>query len=864
MTDYGPRTPFADELHGEKYRSQGESFREAMNRVAGALKDSDAHYQALREVLLDMRFLPAGRIQASMGSMRETTPYNCLHGSTPILLREGVRRLDQIIDRDVEILSPITGRWHRTRFRYLGDQKTQRIRIAFGSRSDGATFDVIATPNHRWLRRSGVFTDNLQVGDLLSAALRPPTMEDDESYLCGFVHGFVFGDGFRDQTRENSFLAPLCADKDRLHEDKFIAAHCERLQWASVKWPVYRVTSNLDLKQVPPEGSPIEYIAGFLGGWIAADGCLHEDNSRPLMLHSVNREALEWASHRLPLAGFVRSGGLGRTPAGQATNFGPRRQDLFCLYFWRCDEHRGMRVVKITPRRVDKVYCCEVPEGGSAFVISHGLASGNCFVSGTIDDSYVDGHGSIMNRAVEAARTMRYGGGIGYDFSTLRPRGSLIRRLQSSASGPVSFMHIFDAVCRATSSSGHRRGAQMGVLRVDHPDILEFVRAKQNQDKLTGFNISVAVTDEFMRAVKADQEFPLRWNGETYRTVRAAELWEAIMRSTWDWAEPGVLFIDRINGQNNLGYCETIAATNPCGEQPLPPYGACLLGSFNLVKYLCPKDDHWGFDWDQFDKDIPVVVRAMDNVVDRARYPLREQEIEAQSKRRMGLGVTGLANALEAMGLLYGERSFVVVMEQILEVLRDGAYAASAELAREKGPFPKFDRDGYLNSPFVGGLPEGTLQAIYRHGIRNSHLTSIAPTGTISLCADNVSSGIEPVFAYSVDRTYIGPEGERQVSIEDYAFRELGVRGRQCSEVGVDEHLAVLTAAYRFVDSAVSKTCNVPSDTSWETFKDLYLRAWAGGCKGCTTFRLGGRRGAMMVEAASCRVDPVTGRKECE
>jgi ribonucleoside-diphosphate reductase alpha chain len=498
----------------------------------------------------------------------------------------------------------------------------------------------------------------------------------------------------------------------------------------------------------------------------------------------------------------------------------------------------------------------------------------NCYVSGTIADSYTEGDGSIMQRAHEAAATMRMGGGIGYDFSTLRPRGDLITKLQSRSSGPISFMEIFDAVCRCTSSSGHRRGAQMGVLRVDHPDILEFVRAKQNETHLRGFNISIAVTDEFMAAKAKGRPFDLRFGGRIHGQIDPNELWETVMRGTWDWAEPGVLFIDTINRMNNLHYCETIAATNPCGEQPLPPFGACLLGSFNLVKYIrTGTGEVLGyFDWGQLREDVKHVVRAMDNVVDRAKYPLPQQEHEAKSKRRMGLGVTGLANAGEAMGLPYGTPAFLAFEAGVLDVIRDESYMASALIAREKGAFPLYDRERYLEGRFIQTLPEDVREAISRFGIRNSHLTSIAPTGTISLCADNVSSGLEPVFSYGMERTVIEFEGPRKEVISDYGVREFGVRGKRSSEVSIDEHLQVLAVAALRVDSAVSKTCNVDGRLSWKDFKGVYDKAWESGCKGITTYNADGKRGGVIVardednkaEAGSCSVDPETGRKSCE
>jgi len=504
----------------------------------------------------------------------------------------------------------------------------------------------------------------------------------------------------------------------------------------------------------------------------------------------------------------------------------------------------------------------------------------NCFVSATIEDS-MDG---IMEAARRAAETMRLGGGIGYDFSTLRPRNALIRSLDSRSSGPLSFMGIFDAICDTISSAGHRRGAQMGVLRVDHPDIEQFITAKNNKDKLTKFNISVGVTDEFMQAVKEDKDFDLKFEDRVYKTVSATALWDQILRSTWDWAEPGILFIDRINKKNNLQYCETIAATNPCGEQPLPPNGACLLGSFNLTKYVLEHDGKYVFNMNQLRNDIPHVVRAMDNVVDRATYPLKEQEEEAKSKRRMGLGVTGVANTIEALGFEYGSERFIQTLEEIMGVIRDVAYTTSVELAMEKGPFPLFDK-AYLESGFTRSLPPHIFDLIGEHGIRNSHLLSVAPTGTISLSADNISSGIEPVFAYHTERiiqTFDGPKVER---VEDYGFRVFGVKGKTADELSVFDHVKVLNAASRFVDSACSKTCNTGEEVTWEEFKQVYMDAYDGGASGCTTFRAAGKRFGILNaapteevtqeddiedaqdfvdEGGACYFDPATGLRKCE
>ena len=481
----------------------------------------------------------------------------------------------------------------------------------------------------------------------------------------------------------------------------------------------------------------------------------------------------------------------------------------------------------------------------------------NCFVMGVIDDDM----SSIFQHLREAALTMQQGGGIGYDFSTLRPRGAPVRGVAADASGPVSFMEVWDAMCRTIMSAGSRRGAMMATLRCDHPDIEEFVSAKTTQGRLTNFNLSVLVTDSFMRAVAEDSDWDLVFGGETVRTVKAADLWDRIMRTTYDYAEPGVIFIDRINRMNNLAYCEGIHATNPCGEQPLPPYGACLLGSVNLAALVRnPFTEGADIDRGELEQLVADSVRMMDNVTDISRFPLPEQAEEAQAKRRIGLGVTGLADALAMCGVRYGSDASLSRTEAWLGILRDAAYRTSVELASEKGAFPRFDPGPYLAGETVRTLDEALRKDIGRYGIRNALLTSIAPTGTISLLANNVSSGIEPVFALEQVRKILRPDGTHATErLRNNAYRMyLEGHGDQASPpdsfVDIDaltanDHLAVQAAAQKFVDSSISKTINLAEDVPYEAFKSVYRRAYELGCKGCTTYRPNPVRGAVLEAA---------------
>jgi ribonucleoside-diphosphate reductase alpha chain len=468
----------------------------------------------------------------------------------------------------------------------------------------------------------------------------------------------------------------------------------------------------------------------------------------------------------------------------------------------------------------------------------------NCFVMGTIPDSM----GGIFDMLKEAALTMQQGGGIGYDFSTIRPKGAKVKGVAADASGPLSFMDVWDAMCRTIMSAGSRRGAMMATMRCDHPDILDFITAKRDPARLRMFNVSVLVTDAFMAAVKADEPWDLVFEGEVYHSLRAVELWDQIMNSTFEFAEPGVIFIDRINQANNLNYCETIAATNPCGEQPLPPYGACLLGSINMARLVSdPFGAQAKLDEAVLSDLVATAVRMMDNVVDASRFPLEAQQREAEAKRRIGLGVTGLADALLMVGLRYGSVEAAAQTEAWMHQIARAAYLASVDLAKEKGAFPLFDAEGYLASGAMEQMDADVRDAIAKHGIRNALLTSIAPTGTISLYAGNVSSGIEPVFAYAYTRKVLQKDGTRtEEEVIDYAVQmwrdkmgdaELPDYFVNAQTLEPLEHVRMQAAAQKWIDSSISKTINCPEDISFEAFKDVYMAAWNQGCKGCTTYR---------------------------
>jgi ribonucleoside-diphosphate reductase alpha chain len=445
-----------------------------------------------------------------------------------------------------------------------------------------------------------------------------------------------------------------------------------------------------------------------------------------------------------------------------------------------------------------------------------------------------------------------------------------VKGVGADATGPLSFMDVWDAMCRTIISAGTRRGAMMATMRCDHPDIEDFIAAKRQVGRLRNFNLSVLATDPFMAAVEADADWPLRFGGKTYKLLRARALFDSITRATYDYAEPGVIFIDRINARNNLAYCETIHSTNPCGEQPLPPYGACLLGSINLARLVrAPFTPQAHLNEAELADLVAVAIRMMDNTIDASGFPLEAQRQEAIAKRRIGLGMTGLADALMMIGLRYGSVEAAERAGDWARQISRAAYLTSARLAQEKGAFPLFDRDAYLGGETVGELDEDVRALIAEHGIRNALLTSVAPTGTISLVADNVSSGVEPVFALAYTRKVLQPDGSRvEEEVSDYALRRFrAIHGEDtplpghfvtAQDLTPAEHVRMQAAVQRHVDSAISKTVNVPADISLEAFQAVYLDAYRSGCKGCTTYRPNAITGSVLEVKPAETAVPIT------
>ena len=938
--------PIAQQIWDQKYRLKhfdgtpiDVTVQETWSRIASALaqaEDDPAIWEPrFYSALEDFKFLPAGRIIAGAGADRSVTLFNCLASTAQILTAEyGIVGIGDVAGQTVTILDG-NGQWISAPILAHGEQPTACVSLK-GGYNGGQKSTVNATAGHRWLLANGSekTTSELAAGDALKRVVRTNDLavQHTRDYFKGVQHGVIYGDGSVEPA--GVFRIRLCGEKSELAE--YFS------DWAQSTPPsfngdtLYRGASDVDLKALPAESATPAYRQGFLRGWFAADGAVCNRDHRPMLTCGLDES--NWIMQHGAVSGMEV---MNVSKLTETTNYGLRNKTLYNVSFNRCTmipedfiraHHRKRfgdtpvytwQVVSVGEYADPEPVFCPVVPTTASFQLAGGIHTGNCFVMGTIPDSM----SGIFDMLKEAALTMQQGGGIGYDFSTIRPKGAEVKGVAADASGPLTFMDVWDAMCRTVMSAGSRRGAMMATMRCDHPDIELFIDAKRDPAKLRMFNLSVLVTDDFMAAVKDDAPWPLmhevfpgkgRDIGSVvgadgvrryiYNVVQARALWEKIMRSTYDYAEPGVIFIDRINSANNLKYIEKIASTNPCAEQPLPPYGACLLGSINLTRFVSnPFTIEAAVEWRAMGETVTTAVRMMDNVIDVTGFPLPQQAEEAKNKRRIGLGVTGLADMLTMLGLTYGSDDAVKFTEELMQRIAEDAYWASTELAMEKGCFPLFDAEEYLSSDFMLRMDENLRETIREVGIRNSHLTSIAPTGTISLYAGNVSSGIEPIFAYGYTRKVLQPDGSKiEERVRDYAvalyekhFYEtvynpgdfkssawsdgyLPATFVTAQDLPPDAHLRMQAAGQRWIDSSISKTINLPREISFEDFEAVYLRAYDLGCKGCTTYRPNDVTGSVLAveeaqpepiavdgdEGGACelRVDPETGQliKSCE
>jgi len=894
-TNYAPfHNEMAAQIWDMKYRLKTQDgnpidvdVTDTWRRVAAALaaNETDREYWEAEfySVLQSFGYIPAGRINAGAGTDRNVTLFNCLSADTEIVTAEyGLVKIGEIAGEIVSVIDG-KGNWVVSPINSFGEQPVAPVTL-HGGHNKRQKQIVNATAGHRWIMHDGSekTTKELVSGDILVSVSRSDVDTSSDDYVAGVQHGIIYGDGTAGY--KGKFTIRLCSEKSEL--SGFFSNWHSTMPPSSGGDVHYFGCNGRDMKSLPVFGESVNYLTGFLRGWMATDGAVCARDGKAII--SCGADEVDWLKSFGAVSGFEFAYA---TKLPDHTNYGKRNKAIYNVSFKKhtlakFDFIRSKHKDNFTGAPVtwtvdnvgeygepEPVFCPRVTTTDSV-QLANGVHTGQCFVMGTVQDSLA----GIMDALKEAAVTMQAGGGIGYDFSTLRPVDAPVKGVAATASGPLSFMDVWDAMCRTIMSAGVRRGAMMATMRCDHPDIFKFIDAKRDPARLRMFNLSVLVTDEFMAAVKANAKFDLKFDGKVYKTVSAKGLWDHITQATYAYAEPGVIFIDRINAMNNLAYCETIAATNPCGEQPLPPYGACLLGSINMAAMLT---DDFKIDTKKLERHVRIAVRMMDNVIDVSRFPLPAQEAEAKAKRRIGLGVTGIADAMALGGVVYGSDEAADWLDAVMRSIAVTSYMASVELAKERGSFPLFDADAFLASGNMQGMPSDVRDAIRTHGIRNALLTSIAPTGTISLYAGNVSSGIEPIFALEYDRKVMQKDGSKVTeTVRDYAVdkwrranpgQALPGAFVTAQTLPPIAHLRMQAVAQRWVDSSISKTINLPEDISFEDFNQVYLDAWDMGCKGCTTYRPNAVTGSVLEvkpESQSCelRVDPETGQliRSCE
>lgn len=913
------------------------SIEEAQVRVARALAGVEKKDRAAWEKkfvwAMQNGAVPAGRIFSNAGAQahkNKVSLINCLGGDTPVLTKDGIKKIKHLArkGKPVYVLNG-AGRWSKVMFKSYGVQETVGLKFQGLNRRKEET--VRATMGHRWILDDGkvITTEYWLTGKTNSRHIRVPNIcapkgdVQSDDFAEGLLHGLIYGDGtYTPHNRKHGhlkFQLDLVGDKAESFAN-FVASYTGiEPKHYSYSQGVTRFTNiemSINAKELPINESK-DYLTGFFAGLLGTDGHITEtagDNRRKSSYIYIygKKELIEFLVNVLPTIGIITisHGVHGGGGLDQDTNYGKRNSEVWSVTInpstvstkivLRKKQRKALYVgedcIKFAQYwtylgndgefRNEEVFCCEEPETQS-FVLFNGLLTGNCVVSDTIHDSM----DSILAKLHEAGMSLKAGCGIGYEFSTLRFNGAFVQGAGATTSGPLSFMDIYDKMCRTVSSAGGRRGAQMATFDIKHPDIFEYIEAKRHNGVLENFNLSVLITDEFMEAVQSDDEWALEWNGEVIRTVQARDLMDKIMMSTYNYAEPGFILVDRINKYNNLWFCEMLRATNPCGEQPLPPYGSCLLGSINLALFVRNAFTPQAFfDFDKFREVISVFARMLDNVVEISELPLEGQHREIISKRRHGMGYMGLGSALAMMCIPYGSEAGVDFTRKVTQVLAYMNYTAGYELAREKGEAPILqqmhnvsDIPHNFNTNFKGksasykgrtlfleshyfdnfeGDDEGALimGKIKKYGCRFSHATSIAPTGTIAFgLGNNVSNGIEPSFMnyYLRNRIEPGKATKEQVAVYSFemlAYKEYVRAGLVKHEgevtdknlpsyfstsetVSVRGHIDTQAAAQEWVDSSISKTVNVPRDISFNDFKEVYTYAWFKGLKGCATYR---------------------------
>lgn len=893
----------------DKYLQKGEtkpehSYRRVARAIAGAPceKDPVTAEALFFEMMNNRLFLPGGRILAGAGTDKVVTLMNCLGGETELYTKEfGVKTLQELAGKTVTVLT--RSGWKSAKIKCFGIQKLNRIELA-PSRSKNRRKVVRATATHRWFLKGGMEITKLHKGAKLETCSAFISGNRDE-YRAGLFHGIIFGDGqlHRQTLREVSGGYPQGTYHHVLRACGRVTEHYDLLDeyCTNYKQPdaakgdrIYYHHGSENYKDFPVDKSA-DYINGFIDGWWIADGH-YENGQTQRCISSTSYEHLDWLVKYAPLGGYIVTGD--KIIGKKVTNLGVAKDPCRAVTILPEEKTGGWEVISIQEDAVEPVYCAVVDDV-HAFCLTEGLYTGNCYVNETLEDS-MEG---IFRGVTALALTSQQGGGMGTAFETLRPANAILKRTQSAASGVLPFMDVYSQTGKTIRSAGERRAAQMGTISDTHPDLPEYIVAKGNglkdgSKRLSEFNISVLISDAFLAACEDDEQWLLYFHippthrdeslaqydftdgndvlQYVYGAWRARDLWDLILRNTYEYSDPGIIFIDRVNDLNNLQYCETIRCTNPCGEQPLPPNGTCNLGAINVAQCVRnPFTQDAELDLGLIEAAATAGVRFLDNVIEVTGYPLEAQRDEEYAKRRIGLGITGLGTCLAQLRQRYGSVASERTTTQIMKTIAMAAYRASVDLAKSRGSFPKMDaciiEAGFINER----IPDDIQELIVEIGLRNGVILTIAPVGTGSIALGNISSGLEPDFAHAYERNVRSKNTEvfTKYTEKSYTLRFLEFIIRKPADLSSDwlttaldldiaEHIRIQGACQKWVDASVSKTVNIPEDYPFDKFAEVYQLAYQYGCKGCTTYRPSGLRENILQVASDPKVTLAEARKK--